>query len=160
MQDVRGMLGEHLDTIPMVRAMQVGLGQIKPTRLGLTAPLAVNLNDKGCAFGGSLVSLMTLAGWALVSARLHEAGFTDTEVFVADSEVKYLAPLWDDLVAEAVPAAGEDIDAFIAAFAQKGKARIAIEVGVPLPAGGIATSMRSRYVAFATRVDAGSDDPR
>ena len=78
MQNVRAMLEHHLDTIPMVRAMQVGVGDIEPSRLQLTAPLSINLNDKGCAFGGSLVSLMTLAGWALVTARLHDAGFIDT----------------------------------------------------------------------------------
>ena len=97
MQDVRAMLADHLDTIPMVRAMQVGLGDIEPARLVLHAPLAANLNDKGCAFGGSLVSLMTLAGWAWVTTRLHAAGFEGCEVFVADSQVQYLAPLWDDL---------------------------------------------------------------
>ena len=149
MQDTRAMLEGHLGTIPMVKAMQVAIGAIEPARLQLTAPLAVNLNDKGCAFGGSLVSLMTLAGWALVSARLHDAGHVDTEVFVADSEVKYRAPLWDDLIAEAVAAEGEDWDEFLAAFAHKGKARITLEARVPLPEGGIATSMRARYAAFA-----------
>lgn len=151
MQDLRAMLADHLDTIPMVRAMQVGLGDIEPARLVLHAPLAANLNDKGCAFGGSLVSLMTLAGWALVTARLHAAGFSHTEVFVADSQVQYLAPLWDDLIAEAVPAEGEDVGAFLATFAQRGKARITVEARVPLPEGGIATVMRARYVAFAKR---------
>lgn len=151
MQNVRAMLEHHLDTIPMVRAMQVGVGDIEPSRLQLTAPLSINLNDKGCAFGGSLVSLMTLAGWALVTARLHDAGFIDTEVFVADSEVKYKAPLWNDLIAEVAATEGENWDDFLAAFAQKGKARITVEAEVPLPEGGIATSMRARYAAFAKR---------
>ena len=151
MQDTRTMLESHLDTIPMVRAMQVAVGEIAPARLQLTAPLSVNLNDKGCAFGGSLVSLMTLAGWALVTARLHAAGFAETEVFVADSEVKYKAPLWNDLVAEVAAAEGEDWDEFLAAFAQKGKARITVEARVPLPDGGIATAMQARYAAFAKR---------
>lgn len=145
------MLESHLDTIPMVRAMQVAVGDIAPAHLQLTAPLSVNLNDKGCAFGGSLVSLMTLAGWALVTARLHEAGFGETEVFVADSEVKYKAPLWDDLIAEVVAAEGEDWEDFLSAFTQKGKARITIEARVPLAEGGVATSMRARYAAFAKR---------
>ncbi len=151
MQDTRTMLESHLDTIPMVRAMQVAVGDIAPAHLQLTAPLSVNLNDKGCAFGGSLVSLMTLAGWALVTARLHEAGFGETEVFVADSEVKYKAPLWDDLIAEVVAAEGEDWEDFLSAFTQKGKARITIEARVPLAEGGVATSMRARYAAFAKR---------
>lgn len=151
MEDTRAMLESHLDTIPIVRAMQVAVGDIEATRLQLTAPLSVNLNDKGCAFGGSLVSLMTLAGWALVTERLHDAGFLDTEVFVADSEVKYRAPLWNDLVAEVTAAEGEDWDDFLSTFKQKGKARMTVEVCVPLPDGGVATSMRARYAAFAKR---------
>lgn len=151
MHDVREMLASHLETIPMVRAMQVGIGDIDAASLSLTAPLSVNLNDKGCAFGGSLVSLMTLAGWALVSAKLQHAGFKDTEVFVADSQVKYLAPLWDDLVAEAAAADGEDWQGFIATFEQRGKARISVETRMPLPEGGVAATMRARYVAFAKR---------
>ncbi len=151
MDALRESLLHHIDTIPMARAMQVGVGAIDADTLRLTAPLSVNLNDKGCAFGGSLVSLMTLAGWALVTARLHHAGFEGSEVFVADSEVRYLAPLWDDLVAEAVAAEGQDWEAFIAAFTQKGKARITLETRVPLADGGAATTMRARYVAFAKR---------
>ena len=151
MQDTRAMLESHLGTIPMVKAMQVGVGDIEPMRLQLIAPLSVNLNDKGCAFGGSLVSLMTLAGWALVTARLHDAGFHDTEVFVADSEVKYRAPLWNDLVAEVAAADGEQWESFLDTFKQKGKARMTIESSVPLPDGGVATSMRARYPAFAKR---------
>ena len=151
MPSSRAALERHLDTIPMVRAMQVALGEMHPEAVRLHAPLAPNLNDKGCAFGGSLVSLMTLAGWALVTARLHDAGFAETEVFVADSEVKYKAPLWDDLIAEVVAAEGESLEDFVAAFAQKGKARITVEARVPLPDGGVATSMRARYAAFAKR---------
>ena len=63
-------------------------------------PLAPNVNDKGCAFGGSLVSLMTLAGWALVELALRQRG-EDCDVFVGESHVRYLAPVWDDFQAHA-----------------------------------------------------------
>lgn len=148
MPSSRAALERHLDTIPMVRAMQVALGEMHPEAVRLHAPLAPNINDKGCAFGGSLVALMTLAGWALVENRLQAAGL-HADVFVADSQVEYLAPLWDDLIADAAAAEGEDWDAFLAAFAQKGRARIAVLAEVPLPQGGVATRLRARYVAVA-----------
>ena len=62
-------LHEHLRLIPQVLAMQVQLAGERDGRLCLRAPLGPNVNDKGTAFGGSLVSLMTLAGWCLVSGR-------------------------------------------------------------------------------------------
>ena len=50
------------DEIPLARAMDLELLAHDGDRLALRAPLAPNVNDKGCAFGGSLVSLMTLPG--------------------------------------------------------------------------------------------------
>lgn len=116
-------------------------------RLCLRAPLAANVNDKGCAFGGSLTSLMTLAGWGLIVRRLAAAGL-DAEVYVAASEVRYRAPLYADLEALAVPAEGESWDAFLAALRDTGKARFAVATHVPLPEGGVAAECLGRYVAM------------
>ena len=51
--------------MPPVKAMGIELRGFSGDRLQLSAPLAANVNDKGNAFGGSLASAMTLAGWAL-----------------------------------------------------------------------------------------------
>jgi thioesterase domain-containing protein len=111
------------------------------------APLKANVNDKGCAFGGSLSGLMTLAAWGWVTLRLRLAG-VDAEVYVADSRVKYLAPLYEDLVAEAMPAEGEDWSQFIETLQRYGKARIAMQARVPMAAGGEATVFSGRFVAM------------
>jgi thioesterase domain-containing protein len=81
------------------------------TCFSLLAPLAPNVNDKGCAFGGSLVSLMTLCGWALVELALRRRG-EDCDVFVAESTVRYLSPLWQDFRSEARLAADADWPTF------------------------------------------------
>src|SRR5690606_33850408 len=69
-------------------------------RLRLQAPLADNVNDKGCAFGGSLSSLMTLAGWGLVTLRLQEPGL-EAPAYVAASTVRVRVQLFADFYAEA-----------------------------------------------------------
>lgn len=115
-------------------------------RLCLRAPLADNVNDKGCAFGGSLTSLMTLAGWGLIVRRLAGAGL-DADVYVGASEVRYRAPLYADLEAVAVPAEGESWARFLEALRGTGKARFAVAARVPLPEGGVAAESLSRYVA-------------
>ena len=140
-------LHEHLRLIPQVLAMQVQLAGERDGRLCLRAPLGPNVNDKGNAFGGSLVSLMTLAGWCLVSGRLQQAGL-EAEVYVADSQVRYLAPLRADLVAEAWLEEG-DWAAFLAGFRERGKARCRIAARVCLPEGGEATTFSGRFVALA-----------
>src|SRR5690606_20116961 len=116
--------------------------------LGLRAPLALNVNDKGCAFGGSLVSLMTLAGWGLVTLRCRQLGI-ESDVFVADSEIRYLAPLYADLRATASLADGSGWAPFDEALRTRGRARVRIAAIVPLPEGGIATTLRGSYAAIA-----------
>src|SRR5690606_37017124 len=98
-------LDAHYRSMPPVAAMGIAIAAREGATLTLRAPLALNVNDKACAFGGSLVSLMTLAGWGLVTLRCHQLGI-DADVFVADSEIRYLAPLYSDLQATAALADG------------------------------------------------------
>jgi thioesterase domain-containing protein len=88
------------DEIPLAHTMDLQLAHYDDDMLSMQAPLAPNVNDKGCAFGGSLVSLMTLSGWALVELALRRRGH-DCDVFVAESRVRYLSPLWRDFHSEA-----------------------------------------------------------
>jgi thioesterase domain-containing protein len=93
-------LAAHLRRMPPVASLGARPLGYDGKTLRLAAPLTANVNDKGCAFGGSLSGLMTLAGWGWITLRLQLAGL-DAEVYVADSQVKYLSPLYEDLVAEA-----------------------------------------------------------
>ena len=137
----------HYQSMPPVAAMQLQIAGADASSLRLRAPLAAHVNDKGCAFGGSLVSLMTLAGWGVVTLALQRAGLT-ADVFVASSEVRYRAPLYADLEAVARADAAE-LAAFVAAFRDVGRASVNLEAQVPLPDGGSACDLRSRYVAIA-----------
>ncbi|MEZ0471787.1 YiiD C-terminal domain-containing protein [Luteimonas salinilitoris] len=143
-------LAAHYQAMPPVAAMHVRVAGYDGERLRLHAPLARHLNDKGCAFGGSLVSLMTLSAWGLVSLRVQQAGL-QADVYVADTEVRYLAPLFADLEAESQLAPEGSWDDFTATLRARGRARATLVARVPLPDGGIATTARARYVAIAKR---------
>ena len=137
-----------LDEIPMARAMQLSLREYDGARLTLAAPLEPNINDKGCAFGGSLVSLLTLAGWGVVVLKLKELG-RDCDVYVQDSTVRYLAPVWSELVAIAQLGDDESWDAFAQSIAQRGRARATVSCRAPLQDGRDACTMQARFVAIA-----------
>lgn len=140
-------LETQLLAMPPVAALALRVGADEgDDRLRLHAPLAANINDKGCAFGGSLTSLMTLAGWGLIVRVLAAAGL-DADVYVGSSEVRYRAPLYADLEAVATPAEGEAWGAFLHALRTTGKARFVVVAQVALPEGGVAAEARSRYVA-------------
>lgn len=152
------ILQSQLDAMPPVAALQVRVLDYDGRRLRLTAPLAANVNDKGCAFGGSLSGLMTLSGWGLINLRLAEAGHA-AEVFVADSQVRYLAPLYEDLVAEATLGAATDWTALLAQFAARGKLRAAVEAAVRDRDGRVVATLEGRYAAFRPAAAAVGGEP-
>jgi thioesterase domain-containing protein len=146
--DPLSLLQRQFAAMPPVAALQLRVEGFDGQCLRLHAPLAAHVNDKGCAFGGSLGSLMTLAAWGVLTLRLHAAGI-GAEVFVADSRVQYRAPLFADLHAQARLAADADWDGFLARLRGRGRAGIALEGWVTLPDGGIAAASQARYVAIA-----------
>lgn len=141
-------LDAHYQGMPPVRALQLSIERFDSERLVLRAPLAANVNDKGCAFGGSLASLMTLACWGRVWLELEAAGL-DCDVYVADSRIRYVAPLFDDLRAEAGLAPDAQWADFLAAIRAKGRGRIDLVAHVDLPDGRPATTFEARFAAIA-----------
>lgn len=141
-------LQAHLSAMPPVAAMGIRVARYADGALCLEAPLAANVNDKDNAFGGSLASLLTLAGWGWVSLQLQLAGLA-ADVYVADSQLRYLKPVYETLRADAAPAAAEERDAFIATLRQRGKARLGMAGQVRLASGEVAATFAGRFVAIA-----------
>jgi thioesterase domain-containing protein len=147
--DLPARLGrELLDDIPLARAMGVSVAAWDGDMLVLQAPLAPNVNDKGCAFGGSLASLMTLAGWGLIRLAQDAQGLA-ADVFVQDSAIRYLAPVRQDFSAVARLAEGEAFAPFLDALRTRGKARLRVHCEVAGPDGAPAATLEARFVALA-----------
>lgn len=139
-----------LGKIVLARAMAISVVAYDGESLTMAAPLAPNVNDKGCAFGGSLVSLMTLAGWGLVKLALDRHG-RDCDIYVQDSDVRYLAPVWNDFEAVARLVDRESFAAMIDALAARGRARTRVRCVVPLPDGTAAATLEARFIAIERR---------
>lgn len=141
---------ETLLVMPPARSLQLYVGDYRQDRLSLRAPLAPNVNDKGCAFGGSLSSLLTLSAWGLASLKLGEVGLA-AEVYVQDSTVRYLAPLFADLEAVAWLDPEQDWKEFIETMRARSRARARLLAEIRLPEGGaVACSFEGRFVAKLT----------
>ena len=140
-------LAAHCRKMPPVAALGARPLGYDGKALRMGAPLAANVNDKGCAFGGSLGGLMTLSAWGWITLRLRLLGI-EAEVYVADSQIKFIAPLYDDLVAEAQPAAAEAWEPFLEMLDRYGKARLAMQARIPMAAGGEAAVLTGRFVAL------------
>lgn len=144
MTDTLDALNAHYAAMPPVAAMQIRAVAFDGDRLQLHAPLAANVNDKDCAFGGSLASLMTLAGWGLLTLKLEQAGLK-AEVYVADSQLRYLRPLYADLRGDAALAPDVDWDAVQRAFRDRGRARASIMAWVHGPEGEVVAELEARF---------------
>lgn len=136
-----------LETIPMARAMGIGVLDYDGHRIALQAPLAPNVNDKGCAFGGSLVSLMTIGAWGLVFLELAQAGI-DADIYVADSRVRYLKPVFEDIVVDASFDDAGERATLVDTLRKQGRASIRLKSESLLADGGVAASFVGRYVAI------------
>ncbi len=140
---------EHrLGTMPPVRALGLQMADYDGQRLTITAPIEPNINDKGSAFGGSLASAATLAAWALCGVKLLEAGF-DADVYVQDTTVRYLAPLYSDFHAVAHITEDQTWDSFLATFASKHRARTTLTARIQDENGVVAFALEGRFVAKA-----------
>ena len=137
-------LNAHYRAMPPVAAMKIRATRFDGEHLHLHAPLDANVNDKGCAFGGSLAGVMTLAGWGLLTLKLEQAGLAG-EVYVADSQLRYLKPLYADLQAEARLDPGTDWDTVLRAFRERGRARAHIQAVVRGPEGEPVADLGGRF---------------
>jgi len=133
------------DTMPPVRAMAVRALSVTPDRVRLGAPLDRNVNDKGCAFGGSISGLLTLAAWGLAMQRLHLLGLA-AEVYVADQQLRYLAPLHAELRAEAWLLDAQAWSPALTRLRERGRARVEMAAQLLGPDGSAAATMTARFV--------------
>lgn len=133
--------------MPPVAAMGIRSAGWDGRVLRLQAPLAANTNDKGTVFGGSMASIATLAAWGLVTLKLGMDGIK-AEVYVADSQLKYLKPLVADLAAEAWLDEGTDWDAFLRSYRERGRARAQLVARVSGPDGATVAEFSGRFAAL------------
>lgn len=147
---------ELLDDIPLARAMALTVHAYDGQRVHLRAPLAPNSNDKGCAFGGSLASLMTLAGWGLTRLQMQQQGRDDVDIYVRDSQVRYLAPVWSDIDVFARPATPADLIGAVERLNRFGRVRSNMHCSVVLADGTPAATMEACYVTMPRAAAAGT----
>lgn len=144
--------------IPITRAMGVGIESYDAAtgHLVLTAPLEINHNHLGTAFGGSLSALCTLAGYALLwleiarqsGAEAGKSPATQAHVVVKESTISYRRPVKDALIRVVCERPDTEVmNTFHHQFSQKGKARIELSCSV-VESGQVCVEFTGTYVAI------------
>ncbi len=133
--------------IPLGQAMQLSVARLDHQGIVLSAPLAPNVNDKGTAFGGALVSMMILAGWSLprVLLRRHDL---KAELVIGRCQVHFSSPV--DQAFQAVCEWPEQaaIDHFLERLQQQHKGSIDLRPRIVIN-DEVTASLMARYVAVA-----------
>lgn len=130
--------------IPLTRAMGVRLVSYDEEKLILAAPLDVNHNHLGTAFGGSLVAIATLAGY---STLWLELGNRDAHIVVRKSSIDYRHPVRGEIRAVCARPSASAISSFRKKFERNGKARIKLHVTVE-EEGQVCINFEGVYVAI------------
>jgi thioesterase domain-containing protein len=136
---------ELYQTIPLVRALAPTVTRAAGGIVCFRAPLQENINDKGCVFGGSLSSLLTLACWGVLRVETWAQDLA-ADIFVHTSSIVYRAPIWTDFDVHAELAPTQLAD-FLTQFRDTGKAAAIIH-SQALIGDQIAAKMEARYVAM------------
>jgi thioesterase domain-containing protein len=139
------LAAEILARIPLTRAMQIDIPRYTGDELEMTAPLAPNINDKGCAFGGSMTSLLTLAGWGLIELGLRAEGLL-CDIYVGDSQVRYQQPVWGELRGIARFAEAGAMAPLVASIRARGKGHVDVVCEIA-GEGGAAATLTARFFA-------------
>lgn len=130
--------------IPLLSAMKIQFERCNDERIIIRAPLSDNVNDKGTAFGGSIVTLATITGWCFTTLLADKIG--DNEVVIADSSTRYLLPIKGDFEAHCRLADESLIETFLAKLKERGRARLDLEVLV-YHDGQLAATYQGSYVS-------------
>ena len=130
--------------IPITRAMGVRVVRYDGSQLRLTAPLTLNHNHLGTAFGGSLSALATLAGYGLIWL---EMGDKTAHVVIRNSEISFFRPVREEIVAICRRPSEDQLRVFKNAFAEHHKAKISLRVTIE-EEGVVAVEFHGIFVAL------------
>jgi len=132
--------------IPLGGAMRLDIARLDEGGIELRAPLAPNVNDKGTAFGGALVSLMILAGWSLPRLLLRREGLA-ADLVIGRCEVRFAQPVTGDFSAVCDWPDPAACARFVARLREVGRGRL--DLAPRMIAGGeLAADLRARYAGL------------
>lgn len=128
-QALRELNERFVKQIPLTGHMGLKIISWDGSALRMDAPLEANRNDKGTGFAGSIASLATFAGWALLTLAVEERCGA-AQVAVYRSEINYRRPVNGDFEARCCLPEEAQLEEFWQALDDTGKGRLELAVSV------------------------------
>jgi thioesterase domain-containing protein len=131
------------EKIPLTNAMAIRIVPDRDHGFAVEAPVSFNYNHLGTAFGGSINSVATLAGYSFLWLKLRDQA---PRIVVGKSSIRYFKPIRE--VIRATCSQPENIawENFATSFSERGRASLQLHVAVR-EAGEIAAEFEGTFVA-------------
>jgi thioesterase domain-containing protein len=128
-QAIRELNERFRRQIPLTAHLGLRISSWDGCVLRMDAPLEANRNDKGTGFAGSIASLATFAGWALITLAVEERCGA-AEVAVYRSQISYRRPIDGDFYALCQLPQEAELNVFLETLRSSGKSRLGLAVTV------------------------------
>lgn len=133
-----------LEQIPILRYMGISFSEFNRGAMRTDMPLAPNINDKNTGFGGSIVTMATITGWALLSILLNKEE-KKYDVVIVESNTQYQSPVTTNCHGIARLNEGQILK-LLRDLVTSGRARTQIDVGIHVDDQQVATFHGQYYV--------------
>ena len=116
--------------IPLTKVMKIKIQDYNENELIITAPLKININDKGTAFGGSLSTITIISAWSLCWLISKELGFNSNNIVIIKNETSFRKPVTKDIICHTKKPSNEEIKLLKEKLLTKRSASIKIESAI------------------------------
>ena len=113
--------------IPLTKVMKIKIQNYNENELITTAPLKININDKGTAFGGSLSTITIISAWSLCWLISKELGFNSNNIVIIKNETSFRKPVTKDIICHTKKPSKDEIKILKEKLLTKKSASIKIE---------------------------------
>jgi thioesterase domain-containing protein len=127
-REARAVIQDTLWTrIPITQALGIEVLQIDEQKAVLRAPLRLNHNHMGSAFGGSLQVVLVSSAYAWLFHWIESRyAVGEVRLLLQRSTVEYLRPVTIDLVAECEAPSASELALFVKTLDSKKRARLSL----------------------------------
>lgn len=112
--------------IPLTKVMDIQVDKYNDKELITKAPLEININDKGTAFGGSLSTMTIISSWSMCWLISKELGYDSKNIVVIKNENSYKKPVTKEIFCYTQKPNKEEIQTLKSKLETKGSASIKI----------------------------------
>ena len=124
---MKEILQEKLHTqIPLTALMNFEIEDYNNEELITKAPLNINVNDKGTAFGGSLSTITIISAWSMCWLVSKQLGYDSKNIVIIKNSTSYRKPVTKDIFCYTKKPTVDEIETIYKKLKEKGSASVKI----------------------------------